>query len=404
MNSSRKTWIRISLLNLLIVAFLGAVLRYKINFSLPWIDQKKLLHGHSHFAFAGWITQTLMILMIGWLQDQTSQNQFQRYRLLLLSNVLTAYGMLISFPIQGYAFFSILFSTLSVFVSYVFAYMFWKDLSRLSETSIVHSWFKVALLGNAISSIGPFSLAYMMATRNVHQNLYLASVYFFLHFQYNVWFFFSAMGLALHKLVKMGLPERPLSFVFTFFALAAVPTYLLSVLWWPLGLTTYIMTILAVICQLLAWAIMVKYILQHWSAITQSVSSFTRIMFILACSALTIKLLLQTGSVVPSLSKLAFGFRPIVIGYLHLVLLGIMTLFILAWLYRTEVLFNNQRTRASLSIFIAGILINEALLMIQGIADIQYLDVPYTNLLLFFAAIILFTGAALIFFSHFSNT
>lgn len=388
----------------MIVAFLGVVLRYKINFSLPWIDQKKLLHGHSHFAFAGWITQALMFLMIGWLQDQNSENQFQRYRWLLLSNLLTAYGMLISFPIQGYAFFSILFSTLSIFVSYVFAYMFWTDLNKLSGKSISHSWFKLALLGNAISSLGPFSLAYMMATRNVQQNLYLASVYFFLHFQYNVWFFFSAMGLALHKLVKMGLPGRPLSLVFTFFALAAVPTYLLSVLWWPLGQAAYNITVLAVICQLLAWAIMIKYLLQHWSAINQSVPSFTRIMFILACCALTIKLLLQTGSVLPALSKLAFGFRPIVIGYLHLVLLGMITLFILAWLYKNQILSNERRTKTGLSIFICGILINEGLLMVQGVADLQYFEIPYINLLLFFAALILFTGAALIFFSLFPNT
>ena len=404
MDQAHKTWIRISVLNLMIVALLGVVLRYKINFSLLWIDQKKLLQGHSHFAFAGWITQTLMILLIDWLDKQSSLNQFKRYRWLLLGNLLTAYGMLISFPIQGYAFFSIVFSTLSIFVSYSFAYLFWSDLNKLSLITISHRWFKVALLGHVLSSIGPFSLAYMMATKNVQQNLYLASVYFFLHFQYNVWFFFAGMGLAVHSMLKINLPKRPIALVFALFALAAIPTYLLSVLWWPLGRIAFAITVCSVVGQLIAWGIMIAYILKHWSAIISPTERFSRFIFILAGIALTIKLILQTGSVVPSLSKLAFGFRPIVIGYLHLVLLGIITLFILGWLHQNQMLENHRRTRMGLRIFIAGILINEMLLMIQGVADIQYLAMPNINLLLFLAALILFSGALMILIAQFSLT
>ena len=48
-------WLRISLFNLMLVAFLGMILRYKILFSLPFLDQKHLLHAHSHFAFSGWV-------------------------------------------------------------------------------------------------------------------------------------------------------------------------------------------------------------------------------------------------------------------------------------------------------------------------------------------------------------
>jgi hypothetical protein len=34
-----------------------------------------------------------------------------------------------------------------------------------------------------------------MVTKNIHQNEYLASIYYYLHFQYNGWFFFACMGL-----------------------------------------------------------------------------------------------------------------------------------------------------------------------------------------------------------------
>ena len=45
--------------------------------------------------------------------------------------------------------------------------------------------------------------------------------------------------------------------------------------------------------------------------------------------ALSAKFLLQLGSTIPALSQLGFGFRPIVIAYLHLVLLAVISLFLL---------------------------------------------------------------------------
>ena len=187
-------WLKISFFNLLVVAIIGLVLRYKIAFSLPFIDQKHLLHGHSHFAFSGWVTQALMAFMIDYLSRTKGLNLFPKYRWLLWANLITAYGMLFSFPFQGYGFYSISFSTLSIINSWAFTIIFWKDLNRISNKAIVILWFKAALFFNAISAIGAFSLAFMMANKIVHQNWYLLAIYFFLHFQYGsflvVWVYF----------------------------------------------------------------------------------------------------------------------------------------------------------------------------------------------------------------------
>ena len=59
-----KFWLKFSLINLLIVALIGLLMRYKIGFEFPFLDQKHLQHSHSHFAFVGWISHTLMVLMI----------------------------------------------------------------------------------------------------------------------------------------------------------------------------------------------------------------------------------------------------------------------------------------------------------------------------------------------------
>ena len=114
MKFNLQSWLKFSLINLCIVAFVGVVMRYKIGFEFPFLNQKNLQHSHSHFAFAGWVTHTLMVLMIYFLKSKVLEFDTKKYRVILIANLLMSYGMLISFVIQGYAFFSITFSTLSI--------------------------------------------------------------------------------------------------------------------------------------------------------------------------------------------------------------------------------------------------------------------------------------------------
>ena len=401
MQSSQKKWLAFSLFNLMIVAFLGGTLRYKIAFYLPFVDQQNLLHGHSHFAFAGWITQALMTLLVGYLSDKTSKNYFPRYRWLLYFNAATAYGMLFSFPVQGYGFVSIFFSTMSVFASYYFAFIFWKDLNRLPVQQVSDFWFKIALLGNVISSAGPFSLAYMMASHHMLQNWYLASIYFYLHFQYNIWFFFSCMGLLSYRLSAMGVSDESQIKISRFFAVAALPTYFLSLLWWHIPLWLYIVVVLASICQLVGWVQFIFLIKEHAKSIKNQIVPFSRILFIFFAVALSIKLVLQTGSVIPTVSRLAFGFRPIVIGYLHLVLLGIITLFILTYSFTFHQVRINAGTKRGIIFFVTAIVFNELLLMIQGVSDLLNLGLPGIQYWLFAAACMLMGGAEIIVYHQF---
>ncbi len=139
-------WLGVALLNFCIVALAGITLRYKINFSLPFVDQKFLLHAHSHFAFTGWVAQALMALMVNHLQAAGLATNYKKYTRVLSANCAVAYGMLISFTLQGYAAFSITFSTLSIFVSYIFIYYLWRDLNRLQDESPARPWFKAALV------------------------------------------------------------------------------------------------------------------------------------------------------------------------------------------------------------------------------------------------------------------
>ena len=181
---AQNKWIKIALINLSIVAFIGAVMRYKIGFAFPYFDQKYLQHGHSHFAFAGWISHLLYVFFYYFLVAQSQRSIIEaKYKLLINANLVCAYGMLIAFILQGYGMFSIFFSSTSVLISFVYAWNYIRDVRKHAGNHPSAPWMILALLFNVLSCIGTFALAYMMATKHFNQHLYLGSVYFYLHFQ-----------------------------------------------------------------------------------------------------------------------------------------------------------------------------------------------------------------------------
>jgi hypothetical protein len=400
MNSFLSKWLSISILNLSFVAALGLILRYKIAYSLPFLDQKYILHSHSHFAFSGWITQTLMILMIFYLSKTLGKEINSRYYWLLYANLISSYGMMISFILQGYGLYSISFSTLNIFAFYAFAFYFWHDLNRIKEKSTTILWFKAALVFGFISSFGAFNLAYMMANKMSNQNVYLTSIYFFLHFQYNGWFLFAGMGLLNDKLEIITGERKKLYRAFQLFCYACVPAYFLSILWMEFITNIYYVLIAPVAAQLAGWFIILKVCNKNWTLITAKITKQGKILLLLSALAFTIKLTLQTGSIHPELSHISYGFRPIIIGYLHLVLLGVTSIFVLGYIVSFELISVNKPLIMGLIVFVSGVIINELLLLIQGVAAFSYTSIPYINEMLIAAAVILLTGILIMLISR----
>jgi hypothetical protein len=403
MNISLDKWFRIAVVNLVIVAFLGTVMRYKIAFSLPFVNQKFLLDAHSHYAFSGWITQALMTFIAAYIKDQLVSFSQKKYNRLLLANLLSAVGMLVSFLVQGYGLVSIVFSTVSVFVSCFFAFAVWRDINRIPKKSVTHWWLKAALAGSVLSSAGPFILAYMMASHQVYQHTYLASIYFYLHFQYNGWFFFTCMGLLADKLDPLQFSEKLKRNLFYAFAFACVPAYFLSALWLPIPAWLYVIIIIAAFTQVTAWIVFIAKLFSKSRPFISLPSKTVSYLLTLSSIALSIKLLLQLISTVPALSTWAFGFRPIVIGYLHLVFLGIFSIFILAFGLEKQYLSFNAKVAWGLWIFIAGIIINELILMLQGLDAIVYTHVPFEAEALLGAAAIMFSGIFILLSGNIKN-
>src|SRR5690349_15694061 len=94
--------LRLSLVNLFIVSLLGVLLR-----SFPFLnrfplDYKNLLHGHSHFAFGGWVMPAMLCLILRCFPDLAKAINYKHWKNIALLFLFSAYGMLVAFPLQGY--------------------------------------------------------------------------------------------------------------------------------------------------------------------------------------------------------------------------------------------------------------------------------------------------------------
>jgi hypothetical protein len=148
--------------------------------------------------------------------------------------------------------------------------------------------------------------------------------------------------------------------------------------------------------QVIGWGWFITIVGRQVSKLKQEISSAARWLMILAAISMSIKLILQLTSTYMPLNQLVFGFRPIVIGYLHLVFLAIISIFILGYILSEKLFIINKIIIFGAWVFVSGIFINEFLLMIQGVFALTSVSVPYINVLLFAAAIIMFAGVLII--------
>lgn len=388
-------WKRLAIFNLLIVAFLGVLMRYKIAFEFPYFFQKNLQHAHSHFAFTGWISLLLMVMISESILPKVNSRVKNWIYLCFLLMAFSAYGMLIFFAAGGYSPGSIVFSTLSILITIVFSLIYWFQKTKIGH-SADYKWFSAALVFNLLSAAGTFWLSYMMAAKIIDQHSYLASVYWYLHFQYNGWFFFAGIGLILQRIRYKGLMLKNENIIFWLFAGSCLPAYGLSVLWANLPLALYTIVAISALAQTVGYGLLAINLFAPSVSGKINPAAIVKALFIFSFLALGVKFLLQLGSTIPAISKLAFGFRPIVIAYLHLVLLAFTSMQLITLCAYDQTFVLSRTAVAGIIILMSGVLLNEILLAIQGIASFSYTLIPNANEMLLAASIVLLSGIILI--------
>jgi hypothetical protein len=385
-----RIWTRMALINLAIVAFLGLSLRGKIVFFMPFIDFKYLMHAHSHFAFGGWVTLVLLALMTYRILPESMYRK-PVYQWLLGGIVVNAYGMLLSFPFQGYGFYSILFSTLFIFVTYGYTFVFVRDILRTAVSGPVKALATGAVSYMALSSVGAFTLAGLLATKSKNIILYKDAIYTYLHLQYNGFFTLALFAIILHYLKASDRRTRLFALLLN---VSVIPSMFISYLWHhPHPATETI----AIVGSMLAGAAAIVFLSAMYlnKGLYTALKPVARGVLSIAMAAFVLKMIFQALTIIPSLGALVFYNRPVIIGFLHLVLLGFVTLGLLSFFVQTGLLDSRRRSRFGLWLFVGGVVLNELVLFLQGLGFMLMLSSAISNWLLLTAAAILFTGALL---------
>jgi hypothetical protein len=391
-----RIWFIITVSNLLLVSLLGLTLRACRCFDIPVINYDHLLQAHSHFAFSGWGFMALFIVLCTAFLPEKIQSD-KAYSGLFYALLLVSWGMLVAFFIQGYGVVSIIFSTLYIIISYWFAFRFYKDIKRMDRT-VSLQFAKAALFFLVISTAGPLSLGFIMAGGGNNTVPEMNLIYYYLHFQYNGWFIFGLFAVFFKWLENNGISYSP-SKARLFFRLmfwGCFPGYLLSVLWSTSQGIIYIIAGLGAWLHLLALIPLYLIIKHDRGKLSETLESCTKTLGAFILSVFSLKIIMQFLGAFPSIVRWTIISRILIIGYLHLVLLGIVTFSLFLFSIQEKLLVLNNTTRNGLSLFISGFIVTEVLLFSEALLNINNMRIPQFSLWIFYATILLPFGAILI--------
>ena len=394
--SRTRIWFFITVTNLLVVALLGLSLRACRCFDIPVINYDHLLQAHSHFAFSGWGFMALLIVLCTAFLPEKIQSD-KAYSRLFYALLFVSWGMLIAFFIQGYGVVSIIFSTVYIIISYWFAFRFYKDIKRMDRT-VSLQFARAALFFLVVSTAGPLSLGLVMAQGGNNSVLEMNLIYYYLHFQYNGWFIFGLFAVFFKRLENNGIsyspPKARLFFRLLFWG--CLPGYLLSVLWSnPPGII-YIIAGSGALLHLLALIPLYHIIKHNKEKLSEILEPCTKAIGVLILSVFSLKSIIQFLGAFPSIVRWTIISRILVIGYLHFVLLGIVTLSLFLFSIQENLLVLNNTVLIGLNIFIAGFIVTEILLFSEALLNINNIRIPQFNLWMLYVTILLPFGAILL--------
>lgn len=325
-----QKYYRIPLIFLVLAATIGLFLRWQFVAPTPGINYTFFLHGHSHVMFLGWVFNVLFLAFT----EHSIIRDRRNYIVFFGALQLLVVAMMISFPLQGYGFYSIVFSTLHTLAVMVFIPFFFKATKADKRVS---TWYaRMAWIFFLISTAGPFVLGMLMANgmgKTVWSNF---AIYYYLHFQYNGFFLFGIFSL-FFQMLESGNIQFPRKEAYAFgkwMAIACIPAYALSILFANPGLIFNVVGGGAALIQLLALYYLLPILREATPKLRAGSSRLVSSILQLVVISHVAKSLLQLASSHPAVAEFAYALRPVVIAYLHLALVGVISFFLLSWYLR----------------------------------------------------------------------
>ncbi|MDN4165013.1 hypothetical protein QWY31_05835 [Cytophagales bacterium LB-30] len=383
-----RNWAYVALINFLVAAIMGLTLRMVYLVEAPGLDFRHLMHAHSHVAMLGWCYLILYYLI--WVnfipQGKKEAPVYQRLFWLTQASVL---GMALSFPFQGYGPVSIGFTALHLICSYYFFILVWRDLAG-RQASASGLLLRTALVWMLLSTVGVWALGPITVQGGRGSALYYMAIQFFLHFQFNGWFTFAALALLFQWLERRGVTFSTGHFRIFFGLLVAscMLTYALSVTWSTPMQVLFYLNGLGVVLQIGAIGYFLWLLWPTIGSLSQEMGQpGMRWLLGMALVSFLAKVLVQSMVIIPQVAVISYTIRQFVIGFIHLTMLGSISLFVLAMLWKE---LSGKVNNTGVYLLLAGFLGSELLLFGQGLLLWMGLGfVPYYYELIFaFSALI----------------
>lgn len=347
----------------MLVAAIGTFLRMKFVYPVELLNFENTLHSHSHFAILGWLYNALYIAIVYiYVKDPIKQ---KKYNILFWITQVSIVGMLFTFAWQGYATYSITFSTLHIFCSYVFIFFVLKDISSIKHETLSLKFIYGALFFLFLSSLGPWGLALVMLQGSAGTDIYKQIIYFYLHFQYNGWFIFALIGIWLKYYETKGAKfnEKTSAAAFNILFYSNVAAYTLSLLGFKLPSYVYWLAIFTAFVQLVGLRYLYKLLFANEVRVFHDKKSIVHQLFRFSFFALFMKYLMQLISALPNIGDAAFLSREVTIGFIHLVMLGVISAGMLGWFAGFDLINSgNKWFKYGVHLFLASFVLSEVLL------------------------------------------
>jgi len=316
--------------------------------------------------------------------------------------------MLVTFVWQGYAAYSITFSTIHIFCSYAFIFLLYKDLNRsAADNSLSLKFIFAGLFFLFLSSLGPWGLVAVVIKGLAGTDLYKQVIYFYLHFQYNGWFIFTIVGLWLKYYEQRGSKFKPgiSNAAFNLLFWANIGAYALSLLGFNLPSYIHIIGAVSAFVQLIGLRFLYKLLYSNEVMVFQQGKGIPQLLFRFSFLMLFVKYIMQLISALPEIGNAAYISRDVAIGFLHLVMLGIMSAGMLGWFAGNELINSKSKVLAAgVYLFLLSFFFTEVILFYPALMIwFKVGGVPHSAILLFYLAVTLFLSAILIFISSFKK-
>jgi hypothetical protein len=396
-----KSWVWLPVINFLLAAFFGLILRFAFVVELPWMDYRNFMHAHSHLAMLGWVFPILFLFLFNAFSkpDPKTSKRINLFFWLMQGAIL---AMVISFSLSGYSSFSGAFSGFLGIISIILLWFLFRSYQGSSNLS--HKFLKAAIFFYLISSFSVWALPVLVNVGKAGTIPYYLTIQFFLHFQFNGWFVFSVFALILKDLEEKDVifSKNLGNWFFWLLFISCIMTFALALSWATPMLPVFLLNSLGVLVQLVALILLTRIVLLKWSDFFKSYSGFPKYLFIFSMIAFYLKVMVQFMVWIPAVATAAYTVRNFVIGFFHLVFLGVVTLFVFAYGMEKKYFWRKEKlARIGLWVFTLGVILSEIIIFSQGIlfwGNMGFLPFYYKSL--FLASCLLPIGLLILIVGH----